>query len=64
MQTLHVEQLAIDRGDRSLLSGLGFSVAPGEIVHVGGRNGAGKTTLLETLCGLRAPASSTYLNRC
>lgn len=55
MQTLHVERLAIDRGDRSVLRDLSFSVASGEIVHVVGRNGAGKTSLLETLCGLRAP---------
>jgi heme exporter protein A len=57
MQTLHVEQLAIDRGDRGVLRDLRFSVESGEIVHVTGRNGAGKTTLLETLCGLRAPRS-------
>lgn len=63
MQTLRVEQLAIDRGDRRVLRGLGFEVAAGEIVHVMGANGAGKTSLLETLGGLRSPAAGRIEHR-
>jgi heme exporter protein A len=53
---LRVEKLAIVRGDRTLVDGLSFGVAPGEVLHLQGRNGAGKTSLLETLSGLRPPA--------
>ena len=54
---LEVSGLAVARGDRSVVEGLGFSVATGEILHIRGRNGAGKTSLLEVLCGLRHPAA-------
>ena len=57
--SLQVQQLAIARGDRSIVEDLDFAVAPGEILHLRGRNGAGKTSLLEVLCGLRQPAAGT-----
>lgn len=53
MSSLHVHELAIVRGDRRIIAGLGFSVAAGEVLHLQGRNGAGKTSLLEVLAGLR-----------
>lgn len=56
MTGLHVIDLSVTRGDRTVLKGLDFSVEPGEVLHVQGRNGAGKTTLLEVLSGLRSPA--------
>jgi heme exporter protein A len=54
---LQVRQLAVARGDRTIVAALDFAVAPGEILHIRGRNGAGKTSLLEVLCGLRPPAA-------
>ncbi len=54
---LRAENLAVIRGDRTLIEGLNFDVGAGEILHLQGRNGVGKTSLLETLCGLRVPAA-------
>lgn len=45
------------RGDRTLFSGINFSVKPGELMQVRGPNGSGKTSLLRMLCGLAAPTS-------
>lgn len=45
--------LEVVRGDRAILRGLNFSVAPCEALHICGRNGAGKTSLLEAIAGLR-----------
>jgi heme exporter protein A len=53
---LEVNNLECIRGDRSLFSGLGFSLDAGELLHLQGHNGSGKTTLLRTLCGLVAPS--------
>lgn len=61
--SLSVHNLAIARGDRTVLQDLSFAVAGGEVLHVQGRNGIGKTSLLETLCGLRAPLEGTIANR-
>jgi len=43
------------RGDRRLFAGLGFTLGPGERLHVTGENGSGKTSLLRMLCGLSPP---------
>lgn len=51
--SLQVRNLAVARGDRTIVEGLDFAVGEGEILHIRGRNGAGKTSLLEVLCGLR-----------
>lgn len=53
---LEVRGLALRRGSRLLFEGLGFELAPGQILHLQGANGAGKTSLLETLAGLRRAA--------
>ena len=53
---LEVNNLECIRGDRSLFSGLGFSLDAGELLHLQGHNGSGKTTLMRTLCGLIAPS--------
>lgn len=55
--TLVVEQLGVNRGDRMLVSDLGWSLGAGELMHLRGTNGIGKTSLLEVLAGLREPAS-------
>lgn len=49
---LAAEDLAVDRGGRTIFARLSFALAPGEALLVTGRNGAGKSTLLRTLCGL------------
>jgi len=49
---LQVTDLSCMRGDRCLFSGLGFSLASGQLLHLKGHNGSGKTTLLRTLAGL------------
>ena len=54
---LDVRGLALRRGSRLLFEGLGFELAPGQILHLQGANGAGKTSLLETLAGLRRAAA-------
>lgn len=63
MPSLQAHQLAVARGDRTIVAGLDFAVAPGEILHIRGRNGAGKTSLLEVLCGLRQPAAGAVENQ-
>jgi heme exporter protein A len=54
---LEGRELAATRGDRTLFSGVGFSLAPGALLRVTGANGRGKTTLLRALCGLLLPAA-------
>jgi len=54
---LKILDLECVRGDLLLFSGLGFSLKPGELLHVKGANGSGKTTLLRTVCGLSLPES-------
>jgi heme exporter protein A len=47
--------LSCVRDERTLFSGLSFTVLPGEMVQIEGRNGAGKTSLLRILAGLSSP---------
>lgn len=56
---LSAASLCVERGGRTVLSRLSFSLAPGEVLLVSGRNGAGKSTLLRTLSGLLQPVSGT-----
>ncbi|GBE08276.1 MAG TPA: cytochrome c biogenesis heme-transporting ATPase CcmA [Gammaproteobacteria bacterium] len=53
---LEVTNLECIRGDRTLFSGLEFSLESGELLHLQGHNGSGKTSLLRILCGLIAPS--------
>lgn len=57
-RALEVHGLGLRAGahGRSLCSGLGFAVEPGQCWVLLGPNGAGKSTLLATLSGLLAPA--------
>ncbi|MFN3929668.1 MAG: ABC transporter ATP-binding protein [Thermoflexus sp.] len=49
---LRVEDLWIAYGDQTVVSGLSFSVAPGQAVGLIGSNGAGKTTVIRALSGV------------
>ena len=58
---LAVEDLACERGDHRLFSGLSFALESGELMQVQGENGSGKTTLLRTLCGFMQPVQGKVL---
>lgn len=47
------------RGERTVFSGVSFSVAAGEALAVTGANGAGKSTLLRLIAGLLAPRAGS-----
>jgi heme exporter protein A len=52
---LEADTLECVRGERRLFAGVGFKLAPGELLYLQGRNGAGKTSLLRMLIGLLPP---------
>lgn len=54
---LVADDLACERNDRVLFSGLNIEVCEGEALQVHGPNGSGKTSLLRILCGLALPAA-------
>ncbi|TVP79482.1 thiol reductant ABC exporter subunit CydC [Thioalkalivibrio sp.] len=58
--TLHAHDLGIGfAGEPPLLTGLDFSLQPGQPLVIHGRSGLGKSTLLETLAGERPPLDGT-----
>jgi ABC-2 type transport system ATP-binding protein len=57
MSVIDVKNLRKSYGDREVVSGVSFSVEPGEIFGIIGRNGAGKTTTVECVSGLRTADS-------
>jgi len=52
---LSVIDLTVARGGIPVLSGVGFTLAPGRALVLRGPNGIGKTTLLRTVAGLQPP---------
>lgn len=56
---LHADNLTIERGVRTIISGLSFSAEAGKALLVVGPNGAGKTTLIRTIAGFIAPSAGT-----
>jgi len=53
MSGLAVHGLRVKRGDREILQGVDFDVAPGEICALMGVSGAGKTTVLRAIAALQ-----------
>ncbi|MDR0934674.1 MAG: ABC transporter ATP-binding protein [Burkholderiaceae bacterium] len=60
---LHIRNLDLMAGKKTLIRQLDCAIAPGECWAVFGKNGAGKTTLLRTLAGLR-PADAGEVLLC
>ncbi|MGH6815740.1 MAG: heme ABC exporter ATP-binding protein CcmA [Hyphomicrobiaceae bacterium] len=56
---LCIADLAVSRGERTVLSGVSFTVRAGEALIVTGVNGAGKTTLLHTVAGFVSASAGT-----
>ena len=56
---LQAHDLAACRGEATLFSGIGFSLAPGCALVVSGANGSGKTTLLRILAGVTHATQGT-----
>lgn len=52
---LEVTALDFDYPECLLLTGVGFTLQPGSVLHVRGANGTGKTTLLKLLAGMMPP---------
>ncbi|HYD15153.1 MAG TPA: heme ABC exporter ATP-binding protein CcmA [Hyphomicrobium sp.] len=56
MLLLHADNLSVERGTRTVISGLSFTAKAGEALLLVGPNGAGKTTLIRTLAGFISPS--------
>ncbi|MBY7956093.1 ATP-binding cassette domain-containing protein [Vibrio fluvialis] len=56
---LHVENLSMHYGDRTLFEQLNFSIAQGEILGISGDSGCGKSTLADILVGLKCATGGT-----
>ncbi len=56
---LAAAHLTCQRGERTLFTGLSFTLSAGELLQVAGPNGSGKTSLLKLLCGLSPPLEGT-----
>ena len=54
---LEARDLACERGDLRLFSGLEFALGEGELLLVRGPNGSGKTSLLRLVAGLSRPVA-------
>ena len=58
---LRLENIGVRLAGRQILSGVSFSVAPGQFTGLIGPNGAGKTTLLRVILGLQQPTEGRVL---
>jgi zinc/manganese transport system ATP-binding protein len=58
---LRLDKVGVRLGGRQILSGVSFTVAPGQFTGLIGPNGAGKTTLLRVILGLTPPTEGRVL---
>ncbi|MCG7622459.1 heme ABC exporter ATP-binding protein CcmA [Epibacterium sp. Ofav1-8] len=58
---IEVRDLGVSRGGMPVLSGVQFTLSPGEALVLRGPNGIGKTTLLRTLARLQPPLAGEIL---
>ncbi len=58
---LRLEGIRKSFGDNTILQGVDFEVAPGEVVALAGENGAGKSTLTRVISGAHQPDSGRLL---
>lgn len=56
---IHIDQLHVARGGKSVLNGLNLTVQKGEVYALLGGNGAGKSTTIACLLGLLRPSQGT-----
>jgi ATPase subunit of ABC transporter with duplicated ATPase domains len=59
--TLIARDLTVSHGARTILDGVGLTVAPGDRIGVLGPNGAGKSTLLRALAGIGVPDAGSVV---
>ena len=59
MMVLEVSAIEVQRGKRTIVSGISFHAARGEVVALMGASGAGKTTILRALAGLEPIAAGS-----
>ena len=59
MSTLTLRDVALERGGRTLLSGLHLDARPGDLIALRGPSGCGKTTILRAIAGLDPFAGGT-----
>ena len=63
MPLIEAQGLSVRRGDNTILTGVDFTIAPGEIVTILGPNGSGKSTLIRALIGLERPSAGAVRHR-
>ncbi len=59
LSILHLQNLAVGRGDFVLCDGINLTLSSGDVCHLVGENGLGKTTLLNQIAGLLPTLSGT-----
>ena len=57
--SIDVRDFVMRFGDRTVVDGLSFDIAPGETFGLLGSNGSGKTTTIRALLGITTPTSGT-----
>lgn len=59
VSTLILRDVVLERGGRTLVSGVNLHAAPGDLIALHGSSGSGKTTILRAIAGLDAFAAGT-----